>query len=117
MIHTNLIKEKGSIFRGHAFKAKSSSEICLAYSKLKLLYPESDHIMIAYVIKSYSGHHDNGEHGASAKLLKILMDRSLNNTALFVTCEFGGIHLGPRRFLHFEKASRSALDELSQELR
>ena len=65
------------------------------------------------MVKNYTGYHDNGEHGASVKLQKILLDRCLNNTAVFVTREFGGIHLGPRRFLHIEKVARAALDELA----
>ena len=58
MVHSDPVVDKSSIFRGHALKVKSSTKICAAYNKLKILYPESDHIMIAYQIKQHMGHHN-----------------------------------------------------------
>ena len=107
------ITEKSSKFVGHAYRVKSNSDVKLAYKKVKLLYPESDNIPMAYSFKQYYGYHDDGEHGAGFKLEKLLKDRGTKNTAIFVTRDFGGIHLGPRRFLHIERSAKQALDELS----
>ena len=113
--HSVAINDKGSIFRGHAVHVKSSQEVKLAYNRIRLLYPESDHVMVAYHIKSHWGYHDHGEHGAGVKLQKILENRSINNIAVFVTREYGGIHLGPRHFLHIEKVTREALNEMTSD--
>ena len=75
LVHTAVTEEKHSRFRGHACRAKSTQEVKMAYQKLCLLYPESDHIMLAYAVKTYMGHHNNREYGASRKMLQILSNR------------------------------------------
>ena len=112
LVHSQSIEEKGSIFRGHAVRIQSSSDIRLIYKQLRLLFPESDHIILGYKVKNFEGYHDDGEHAAGNKLLQILHDRKSSNTAVFVTRDFGGIHLGIRRFVHIEKAAREALNLL-----
>ena len=94
--HSTTVIEWGSSFTGHAMRVNNSSDIWLAYEKLRLMYAECDHVMLAYKVKNYSGHHDHGEFGASVKMLELLNQRGVNNIALFVMHRFGGIQLGPR---------------------
>ena len=108
------IVDKHSSFQAHAVKAKSTAEVKLAYQRIKLLYPDADHIMMAYKVKSYSGHHHDGEYGAGPKLLKTLIDGAYSNTAVFVSRIFGGIKLGQRRFLHIEKVAKEALSKVDK---
>ena len=110
--HTEEITDKGSVFRAHTLKVQNSTDVRLAYKKLKLLFPESNHIMLAYAVKTYVGSHDDGEHGSGKKILSILTNSGRNNTAISVTREYGGAHLGQRRFLHIEKAAKDALTKL-----
>ena len=70
---------------------ENATDIRLAYKKMRLMYPECDHIILAYAMKNYTGYCDMGEYGAGAKILDILTQRGMNNTALFVTREYGGI--------------------------
>ena len=107
--HTEAIVDKGSVFRGHALKVHNSREVRLAYAKLRLLFPESNHIILSYAVKTYTGFNDNGEYGAGKRILKILENSKKSNVAVFVTREYGGTHLGPRRFVHIEKVARDAL--------
>ena len=107
--HSDVVIDKGSSFKGHAIRVSSTAEIRLAYRKLKLMYPESNHIMMAYAVKTYTGHQDNGEFGAGKRLEQILATRGDRNLAIFVTREYGGFHLGIRRFLHIESVARDAL--------
>ena len=65
---SNVIADKASLFRGFATRINNTAQIRLAYRKLKLLYLESNHIMMAYVVKNYLGNDDNGEFGASKKM-------------------------------------------------
>ena len=111
-VHSTAVEDKRSVFRGHAIQIKTNADIKASYSKLCLLYPESDHIMLAYRLKMHTGQNDDGEHGASKRLMKILDERKLGNIAVFVTREYGGSHLGPRRFVHIKKVARDALTEL-----
>ena len=100
--HTEAVSDKGSLFQGHAVNVKSSQDVRAAYRKIKLLYPESDHIILAYAVKNYTGHHDHGEHMAGSKILQVLLNRGRNNTVLFITREYGGAQLGQCRFIHIE---------------
>ena len=106
------IKDKSSTFTGFALHVTSTTDVKLAYKKVKQLIPESDHIMAAYVVKQYNRYHDNGEHSAGRKIAAILADRNSTNTVVFVSCVFGGIPLGSKRFLHIEKAAKNALNIL-----
>ena len=109
---SDVITDKKSHFRGHAIKVQNTAAIKLAYTRLRLLYPECNHVMMGYAIKTYVGFQDHGEYGAGKRLQKMLMSTGRNNTALFITREYGGIHLGVRRFIHIEQVARSALDKL-----
>ena len=111
-VHSSTIKEKHSSFTGHAVNVKNSGDIKLAYKKLRLLYPKCDHVILGYAIKNHTGYHDHGEYGAGQKVMNCITQRGHSNTAVFVTREYGGIQLGPRRFLYIERAARDALNEL-----
>ena len=113
LFHSTTLIEKQSKFTGFAVHVKNVGEVKLVYRKLKVLYPECDHIMMAYSVKSHTGHHDNGEYGALIKLLNGITQRNLNGVALFVTREYGGIQLGQRRFLFIEKVAKEALNYLN----
>ena len=109
---SNTIIEKSSEFTAFAVRATTAPEVKLAYKKVKQLVPEADHVIMAYTFKQHIGYHDCGEHGAGKKLMQILSNRSAKNIAVFVSRVFGGIPLGPKRFMMIEKVAREALDLL-----
>ena len=111
-MQSTLLKEKGSSFIGYAAKINNTSDICNAYLKAKQTAPDADHVMMAYAVKHYTGHHDDGEHGASKKIASILSNRNAMNIIVFVARQYGGLHLGPKRFIYIEKAAREALNQL-----
>ena len=92
--HSGVISEKKSTFCGHAVHVRNATDVKLAYLKMKAMYLECDHIMMGYTFKTFSGNADNGEFGASSKILNIIQNRGLRDTAVFMTREFGGIQLG-----------------------
>ena len=111
--HTTDLTDKANVFQGHATRVYSNADVQLAYKKIRLLFPEADNIPMAYTFKdNIQGHHDNSEHGAGAKMKKILIDRGMKNTAVFVTRNFSGIHIGQRRFMHIEQLTRQSLDAI-----
>ena len=105
-------KEKASSFVAYAACVQNVTEVRNAYYKAKQLSPDADHIMVSYAIKHHSGHHDDSEHGASKRLLSILQDRNARNMAVFVARYYGGLHLGPKRFVYIEKAAKEAFNLL-----
>ena len=108
-------EERESVFRAAAVRVKNSTEIRIAYKKVKHLFPESDNVILAYVLKDHTGWSDDYEHGAGKKTLQLLLNRGQTYTAVFILRKFGGIHLGPRRFLYMQKVAKEALDKLSAE--
>ena len=110
--HTEAVNDKGSIFRAHALCVRSSKHIRKAYKCIKQLYPESNHIMLAYSVKTFTGSHDDSEYAASNRMLNILLNHTSADTAVFVMREYGGIHISPRCFLHIEKLTKDALKKL-----
>ena len=105
-----VVVDKASSFKGHAIPVKSMAEVCLAYLKIKQMYPDADHAVLAYTVREYTGHHHDGEFGVSPRLLKVLKDKQCSNTAVFVTRIYGGLKLGPRRHVYIEKVAREALN-------
>ena len=112
IFEADTISDRDSHFTGYSVRVNNTTDICLAYKKIKQISPDADHIMLAYAVKQHQGYHDNGEHSAGKKLSRILSDRVATNTAIFVTRIYGGRHLGPKRFVHIEKAGRDALNLL-----
>ena len=55
--------EKRNTFRGIATHISNTSDVRLAYKRVKQLFPESDHIMMAYVLKDHSGWQDDSNQG------------------------------------------------------
>ena len=109
---SEMVKEKDSSFVGYAAQASSATDVRLAYKKVRQIAPDADHIMMAYAIKQHSGYHDDGEHMAGKRISSILADRVTTNTVIFVSRIYGGVHLGPKRFLLIEKVAREALNKL-----
>ena len=66
------IVEKGNHSTVCKAEVHSLDEIRSAYTKVKYLYPDSDHVVMAYPIANYEGCEDDGEHFAGAKMLRIL---------------------------------------------
>ena len=106
------VNDKGSVFKGFAVRIQSAQDVRLVYRKIKLHYPESHHIIMAYAVKTYVGFQDNGKYSAGKILQNILLGSGCKNTAVFVTREYSGTHLGPRRFMHKEKVGREAIAKL-----
>ena len=116
MTASDIIIDRGSMFVGYAAQVSNLVEIRRAYKQVRLMHPEADRVVTAYTTSKYAGSHDDGEYGASLRILKFLDNRRAKNTAVFVACNFGGTLLGPRRFTYTEFVVRDALSALDEEL-
>ena len=78
---------------------------------MKILYPQADHIVMAFKQGNYTGCCDDGEHFAGDKMLKIILGKQRENTAIYVARKYNG-RMGPRRFLAYQKVTEQALQKL-----
>lgn len=89
---------RGSKFRAVAVNVPKLNDVHLAYMKMFQLYPHADHIVAAFATENEEGFQDNGKYGAGHRILKVIKDSKLYQVAIFVIREYGGQHLGPKRF-------------------
>ena len=93
-------EEEGSTFQAYAVKSQNLTEIKRAYTKVKQIFPHASHIPMAFASKNGEGYHDDGEHGASHKMLRTIKDFFAPNVpsiAVFVVRVYSGQHIGPKR--------------------
>lgn len=90
--------QAGSTFRMMMFEPKSMDEVKLAYIKMFQDHSSADHIAVASVVHGEEAFNDNGKFGSGYRMLRVLKQHGMDNIALFMTRQFGGVHLGPRRF-------------------
>ena len=106
--------EQGSTFVSYSTRASSIEEVNKAYCKMKIKYTEATHISCAYHLKNPKGPFDqqaidDKEFGAARKILSVLKERELAEMAVFVVREYGGRHLGKRRFEVIEQVAEKAV--------
>lgn len=102
----------GSQFLALATNVHSAQQTQRAYRKVRQMYPSYDHIMLAYEIttpETLSGYQDDGEFAASIKIQAAIREAQRTNIAVFVVRNFGGIHLGPKRFADILSVSKQAI--------
>ena len=82
-------EKDGSKFMGYAAKVHSIQEVVDIYMQMRYRFADASHIMCAYRILDPDAAHmqdgvDNGEWGASRRMLKMMADENFNNVAAFV---------------------------------
>lgn len=107
--------EKGSEFKAAVLKTDSFNTLHQVYIKLFQKYPSADHIAVAAIINGEEAFHDNGEFGCGFRILRCLQNAAVQNTAVFLIRYFGGVHLGPRRFVIMTDMVSAALDKIAEQ--
>jgi len=103
--------EKGSSFVAEAIKVRSAQQVRLAY-KRALLDPsrtKATHNILAYKIGDDISWIDDGEYGAGRSLTTWMTKEKMENWALIITRQYGGIHLGTRRYDIIRDVAREAV--------
>lgn len=108
----NSVGEHGSRFWGAAVRVSNVAEVNRAYRKIRQDYPSEDKIMMAYIIKrgdsNISGYEDDHEHGGGYKVLKTMVTKRYCGIAIFVLRQYGGQHLGKKRFQYIEEVTNES---------
>lgn len=106
--------EMGSIFRVSIFTPDSMDQVKLAYIKMFQNNPSADHIAVACIVNGEEAYNDNAEFGSGFRLLRSIKDANIDNVALFLTRQYGGVNLGPRRFNIMTNLAYLALEKVAE---
>lgn len=74
----------------------------------------ADHIAVACLIDGREAYNDNGEFGSGFRLLRAIKTSGLDNVALFMIRQYGGVNLGPKRFTIMTELAELALEKLEE---
>jgi hypothetical protein len=111
------ITDRKSTFLAHVARVRSNEEVQLVVQSLRAnrhIACAAHPAIVAYRFRASNGvlhqdSDDDGETGASKKLLFLLEQLKLDDVLLVVTRWFGGILLGPDRFKHIMGCAKQAL--------
>lgn len=119
--HGEVFSDRKSHFQAHVAVVHNKSEVdqVLRILKSNTKIARATHNIYAYRYsqlkagKSFHVHdcEDDGEFGASSKMLELLHRIGANNVIVIVSRWYGGIHLGPDRFRHINNLTREILVE------
>lgn len=109
------LSEQGSIFMARAFTTNNTRDMRLAYTQV-LSNPaaaSADHNIMVYRVGNEIGWVDDGEHGAGRFLASWLKKANIQEVCFVVSRQYGGKHMGARRFEMIRKAAEGAYSALT----
>ena len=111
-----VVRDRRSAFQAHLAEARSEREVILVLERIrgsKLVKGATHPAIYAYRFMEnddlFESRDDDGEAGASSKLLFLLQALRLKNIILIVTRWFGGIKLGSCRYKHIVNVAKNLL--------
>ncbi len=98
---SNDIQERGSTFTVYTAEVSNPSQARSAYLKVNSLpkCAAATHLISAYRFRD--GKHswnDDGDFGLGRFMYKLMSEQEIDNRIFFLSRDFGGIHIGQRRF-------------------
>ena len=111
--------ERGSTFVAVAHKVTCLSDVCNVYRLhcANSVFHKATHNILAYNIQGESGWLDDGEYGAG-RVLTGWMDREeVKDMCFIIVRNYGGVHLGTRRFELMREVAQEAREQLLTKLR
>lgn len=118
--------DTGSVFQAAVTEISGRNDALDAYKEYcsKPLAAQATHVIAAVCVKEPLSHdtiyyhQDNGEHGAGRAMIReiIKADNIPDNIAIFITRQYGGTHLGPRRFKCMKEAMMDAIMKYARPL-
>ena len=109
---SDLIGMKGSTFRAIASPACSAEDARYAYLAVSRFpgVASSSHLISAYyTLNEEFDYEDDGDHGLGRHVFEILQEKGLKGVIVFLSRDFGGIHLGKDRFTIINKVVAQSL--------
>eukprot|EP00047_Mylnosiga_fluctuans_P007173 m.251557 g.251557 ORF g.251557 m.251557 type:complete len:302 (-) comp17307_c0_seq1:356-1261(-) len=116
ILHDEPFTDRKSTFQAHVAPVTSPAEVArVVYELLQNgKIARATHNIMAFRIAMPNGTvmqdcDDDGEHGASQRMLHVMQILDVRNVVVVVSRWFGGIMLGPDRFKHINNTARNAL--------
>uniref|UniRef100_A0A1I7TCG7 UPF0029 domain-containing protein n=1 Tax=Caenorhabditis tropicalis TaxID=1561998 RepID=A0A1I7TCG7_9PELO len=119
--HGEVLTDRKSAFQAHlaAVKSKEDVDRVMRILKSNTKICRATHNIVAYRYQTEVNgrpihHHDcvdDGEFGASSKMLELMDRMKADNVMVVVSRWYGGIHLGPDRFRHINNLTRQILSD------
>jgi len=111
--------ERGSTFLAQAVKVTSINEARLAYKKAVMnpVLHRATHNVLAYNVGEETGWIDDGEHSAGRILAGWMERKDIKDTCVIITRNYGGEHLGTKRFELMREVALEACEKLNAALR
>ena len=105
---------KDDYFHGYTMATNNFEEVQKAYTKLKILFPNSKHIVCAYMLPGTKEFEcedfcDDEEHSSGRVLLQWMQKHKLECRAIYVTRNAKGAKLGTDRFQCYIDAAKNAI--------
>jgi len=110
--------ERGSTFVAMAYKVSNLSDVRNVYKMhcANDVFLKATHNILAYNIQGESGWFDDGEYGAG-RILTGWMDRvQAKDMCFIIVRNYGGVHLGTRRFELMREVAKEAREQLLTKL-
>ena len=98
---SQVISENHSQFQLYSAEIHSTLDAKIAYRAISLdpMASSSTHMISAYWMENdRSGYYDDHDHGLGKHLLRVMQETEMVNSICFLTREYGGEHLGYRRY-------------------
>lgn len=119
--HGEVLTDRKSAFQAHLAEVRSKEDVdrVMRILKSNTKICRATHNITAYrymtEINGKPIHHhdcvDDGEFGASSKMLELMDRMKADNVMVVVSRWYGGIHLGPDRFRHINNLTRQILSD------
>jgi hypothetical protein len=109
---SDLIGMKASTFRAFispAYTAEDARYAYLAVSRFPGVASASHLISAYYTMNDEFDYLDDGDHGLGHHVFEIMQAKGIRGVIIFLSRDFGGIHLGKDRFLMINKVVAQAL--------
>jgi hypothetical protein len=98
---SKVIEEKESEFRIYCTQTQTIEQAKEAYKAISLdpYASACTHLISAYWLESgEEGYTDDKDHGLGKHLLRLMQNAEMSNAICFLTRDYGGVHLGYRRY-------------------
>lgn len=117
VVHGEVIEDRKSKFEAHLARVQCQNDVHWVYSQLlqDKRVAKASHNVVCYRFEDQvtgtlvHDNDDDGETGAGNRLAEMMHLMQANNVFVMVSRWYGGIHLGPDRFRHFNNCAQRLL--------
>jgi hypothetical protein len=109
---SDLVGQKGSTFRAFVSPAACAEDARYAYLAISRFpgVTSASHLISAYHTQdNHFDYYDDGDHGLGRHVFELLNQKGVKGAIVFLSRDFGGIHLGKDRFSIINRVVNQAL--------